>query len=538
MRYSTTAEIIEGFLPRPIRYQKDRVSFFVSKLSSRFFLLLSSKRLLLLRWGIPILVILSAAPLGFLAGQMGEDDPLLALPLIGLFFIPVVLIIVHKNINRFEWSPVYILTLAIFSPIELPTGTASVLVDSLLIALIFTGHWIFTMILVERRYMLQPSPLNTPFWGFTFITMFSLVWSMAFNDPLVQFKGSFPVVQLGSAMVNIMLPGTLFLVTNHVNHIKQLKTMVILMMVGGFFGFISRYGGFPLRIAEMNLINDNGFFTMWTATLGVALFIFNKELALKWRIAALLIGGSLQLFRFIQDIAWLAGWLPGFISLGILIFIRSRALLLFCIGILVLYIIANSAMFAETLEAENEESGESRLHAWETNWKLNQNHLLFGTGQAAYINYYLTYKLHGNTQVQATHNTILDILSQNGIFGLFFCFWMFSTLSLLNFKVFIRFQGRGDFAEALAGACFAGTIASSISMAFGDWMFPFAYTQSIAGYDYIVYSWLFMGTGLALDKVVPREEENQSKSHFSEDSPTETIHQSHKNVRNKQIVYS
>jgi hypothetical protein len=38
-------------------------------------------------------------------------------------------------------------------------------------------------------------------------------------------------------------------------------------------------------------------------------------------------------------------------------------------------------------------------------------------------------------------------------------------------------------------------------MAFGDWMLPFAYTQTIAGFDYTVYSWLFIGALLALDQM-------------------------------------
>jgi hypothetical protein len=38
-------------------------------------------------------------------------------------------------------------------------------------------------------------------------------------------------------------------------------------------------------------------------------------------------------------------------------------------------------------------------------------------------------------------------------------------------------------------------------MMFGDWLFPFAYTQTIAGFDYIVPTWLFMGVILVLDRM-------------------------------------
>jgi hypothetical protein len=42
-------------------------------------------------------------------------------------------------------------------------------------------------------------------------------------------------------------------------------------------------------------------------------------------------------------------------------------------------------------------------------------------------------------------------------------------------------------------------------MGFGDWLLPFAYTQTISGYSYTVYSWLFMGTILALDAITAKE---------------------------------
>jgi hypothetical protein len=45
-------------------------------------------------------------------------------------------------------------------------------------------------------------------------------------------------------------------------------------------------------------------------------------------------------------------------------------------------------------------------------------------------------------------------------------------------------------------------------MGFGDWLFPFAYTQTIAGFDYAVYSWLFMGVVPLLDHLTKEHEGN------------------------------
>ena len=60
--------------------------------------------------------------------------------------------------------------------------------------------------------------------------------------------------------------------------------------------------------------------------------------------------------------------------------------------------------------------------------------------------------------------------------------------------------------EALSAAALGGTIGCLVIMAFGDWLLPFAYTQTISGFSYTVYSWLFMGTILALDVITSKNE--------------------------------
>jgi O-antigen ligase len=107
------------------------------------------------------------------------------------------------------------------------------------------------------------------------------------------------------------------------------------------------------------------------------------------------------------------------------------------------------------------------------------------------------------TEAMATHNNYLDILAQTGILGLGLCMWFFFALIWLGYKLCCRLRGRGDFPEGLANAALAGTVGAVFAMVIGDWVFPFAYTQTIAGFDYTVYSWLFMGAILVLDRLQP-----------------------------------
>jgi len=93
----------------------------------------------------------------------------------------------------------------------------------------------------------------------------------------------------------------------------------------------------------------------------------------------------------------------------------------------------------------------------------------------------------------ATHSNYIDILSQTGILGMLFLLSIFGVLLVRGYKLSVQIKGSGNFTEAAINASFAGTIACLVIMAFGDWLFPFAYTQTIEGYSYAVYNWIFMG---------------------------------------------
>ena len=169
-------------------------------------------------------------------------------------------------------------------------------------------------------------------------------------------------------------------------------------------------------------------------------------------------------------------------------------------------VVLNWDFMESTIQLENQNSGVTRIGAWKQNWINTKDHLLFGTGPAGYAAYYMSYFPR---QAMATHNNYLDMLSQIGIVGCIFMFWFFSVILWKGWKLVLRLRGQRNFMEALAAACLAGTLGGMMMMFFGDWLFPFAYTQSIAGFDYSVYNWIFMGVILAMDQMtLPGEKQN------------------------------
>lgn len=418
--------------------------------------------------------------------------------------VPLAVAALQFVLNRRYLIPMAILATAAFTPIALPTGTGSTLVDSLLVTVVFAALWILHMMLT-RRNELVPSSFNLPFFAFAGLTLWSIGWSTAFRDVLVWAPRTFIIVQTASGVVNIMLPGAALLVNNFIHDVRWLKWLTVIMLVAGVVGLIPRYTSF-----SPSFINVGGLFNMWIMTLACALALFATTLGPWGRAAMLALTGAYVFWGLILHISWLAGWLPGIFALGLLVWMRSKKLTALMV-IVVLAIVATQWDFvSKAFESEDSESGGTRLAAWAANWSITKDHLLFGTGPAGYAAYYMSYFADN---AMATHSNYVDMLAQNGLIGFVTVLAMFFQLAWTSNKVRERVRRRGDFVEALANAAFAGTMACILAMGFGDWLFPFAYTQTIAGFDYVVYSWLFMGTALVLERLTRPAESSTALVH-------------------------
>jgi len=423
--------------------------------------------------------------IGFVAPRVPPE-----LVLIAVAAPPVVLL----ALSRLECGVLVIVLTAAFVRFSLPTGTNSRIVASLLMTALFIGLWLLKMLVADRKLRLKPSSTNVPLLAFILTVVISYVWSSAFRDPLVVVWRTWPFVQLGGLAVMILLPGAFLLVANSISEIRWLKLLCWLMVLVGVLSLASYF--LPIRFS---FLNTRGLFSLWFVSLSYAQALFNKKLPLWLRLVLLGVAGVWLYVHFITRVAWLSGWLPPLAAMGTISLVKSRRLFLILVLLVVVYVGLNWGYYAGTvLAAESQGSGHTRLAAWENNWRVTGKHLLFGTGPAGYAAYYMSYF---PTQAMATHSNYLDILSQTGIVGLFFCLWFFGVLGRTGYKLCLRLKGNGDFSEGLASATLAGWVGCIMSMGLGDWMFPFVYTQTIAGFDYAVYSWVLLGSLLALNSI-------------------------------------
>ncbi len=444
---------------------------------------------------ISVLVLVLAAAAGVLVWLLKQ--PFLALLIMAL---PLGSMLLYRYQQRMFLAPVIVFVAAAYTNFSIGTGTQSNVVDSFLLTIIFVVIWVLHELIVNHGLHLYPFPINTPIIGFMITVPISIVWGYIFRDPNVVWWSTFIYVQLATATVMIMLPSLTLLIGNQVEDIRIIKFVVGLTLMGAVFGLAWDEHWLNFKV------ETGGLFTMWVVALTVGLAVFNKKIPLFGRFLLLALAGAWIYYRFGQNITWLAGWLPPFVVLFMITFVRDKRFVVLMAIVGIVLIATNTGYYQHALSAENAQSGGTRLFAWSTNLGLAKNHLLFGMGPGGYAPYLVTY--YPNFAL-ASHSNYIDILEETGIVGFIFYVWFFARMAILSYRLVKRTRGRGDFIEAMSVVVWAGIVGCIFSMVLGDWLVPFPYTQGINGFDYIVYSWIFMGFALVLDRMTrekPAEE--------------------------------
>lgn len=436
-------------------------------------------------------VILAATLMGFLA--VGRLTPRLRKPEL----IPLVIIampVVFLALNSLEFGVLAIVLAAATVRFSIPTGTHSEIVASLALTALFVTIWLSRMLVVEKRIRLQPSPINLPLLGFVVTCVISFVWSNVFRDILVVTWDSWPFVQIGGLAVMILLPGALLLTANCITNSKWLKWLTGVFIVVGAASFLGSRARLPVHFLQVRPL-----FPTWLMSLSYAQALFNRRLSWPMRILLLLLAAGWFYEVFVNQMHWLSGWMPAVVSLAVISALKSKYFLVLLMIAIVAFGVMKADIVMARFEEEQSVSGETRLDAWLHNWRVTGQHWLFGVGPAGYAAYYMSYF---PLEAMATHSTYIDILSQTGIVGLAFFLWLFAALIVSGWKLVKRLKGAANFEEAFSVAVLGGCMAAIVAMALGDWIVPFVYTQTIAGFDYAVYTWIMLGGMMSLLRIV------------------------------------
>ncbi|GAB4197476.1 MAG: O-antigen ligase family protein [Roseiflexaceae bacterium] len=455
------------------------------------------------RWLAPLLmvgVLLGLAGLCLAVGAAaGADRMRIAGVLIAA---PVLLGLAIVVIGRFKSFVLLLPVAALAVPLDVPTGTETKLPAALLLALGLSGIWVLSM-LIRREWNITPWALNKPMLAFGIICCISLGWGIAWRDPVLIQMRNFIIVQSASLVTMLISMGAALLIGNFIDNKRQLAFFAGAFLVCGSLMTLTQ-----LLSIRQPFLNDRGLWGLWTVGMAYGMLI---GMPLGWRMRLAL--GLLILLTMYQTMvvnsAWVSGWAPTVVGIATITFLRSKKafVVLVIVGALAFY--GSRAFFSSVAEDNINDGSLERLTLWEQNWRVVSAHWLFGTGPAGYAVYYMTYY---RDDARSTHNNYLDILAQFGFTGMAAWLWLAIGGTVEGYRVSMR--APPGMLRAIAITATGGWVGAQASMFFGDWVLPFAYNQGVGGYKYTVYSWLFLGTLLAVRRLMDQEHHQEThKAH-------------------------
>ncbi len=442
--------------------------------------------------GLIIAGLIVATPILGIATVWGRIDPTLIAAAV------LVAVVVAAGLR---WPPspelsleAMILAAVLINFFTIPTGTQSRIVVSLVIALYLVGGWLIGPLITKQRLRLLPSPINRPLILFVLINAVAFVWASLMRDPLIWVPNSWYVIQGAAFLVNVLLPLLALFVANTVKDVRWLRIYAWTIIGLGLFVVVSELLRLPFNILYFN--GTRGLFAMWVVVLAYAIALTDRTIGFWLRVALLAIVAAWIVNNFLFNTLWLSGWVPIVVACGMVTWFRSKKLALLALLLVLIYIAWNAGpLYQRVFVANAEEGSLSRLDIWQMSLTHVANHPLFGMGPAGYAVYNMTYHPQ---DARSTHNNLFDVLAQNGIIGFAAFMWLFAAFAYVGILARRLLAGKRNFEEAFAIAALGGIFGAAIGMMLGDWVLPFAYNQTISGFDNALFTWFMLGCLVAL----------------------------------------
>ena len=364
------------------------------------------------------------------------------------------------------------------------TGTGSAIVASLGVATLLCLCWIAHRVMHKERLNYLPKQIAIPGLMTIFFTFFSLLWGRATLDPRIAMPETFIRVQLAASALFVVSIGLLFIGADLLRE-RRARNWIIGGIIG--LGLVA----LPFRILGVNmpLLGVAGLFGMWFIVLCWSQALANDALpsALRWLLGVAAIAWLVVQLLLQRD--WTSGWLPPLFALLLVTIILRPRQGWPLLGVVLVLAISFQSLLMDLVSSEEEQGSLGgdfgRFELWARNIELLKDHLLFGTGPAGYALYYVSLS---PDKAMSTHNNYIDIIAETGIFGLLSFLVLLSALGWLAWRTLPRLTNGSD--RAACAAATGGLVAIIQAMTLGDWVIPFVYNQTIAGFDHSVYTWL------------------------------------------------
>jgi hypothetical protein len=398
-------------------------------------------------------------------------------------------------LNRLEYGLLLLPVVAVFVPYAVGTGTESAVPAALILAALILVLWLARAISRGDATIVAPG-VALPLVAFAATAVLATVYSDVDRDPLVWVPPTWTQIQVGGVSLFVLSAAVWLVAANTLRELRWVKWLVWSFLAIGavtMLIYVAR-GGEDLPMTKIG-----GLFSLWVIALAFGQVLFNDRLSRPARLGLVLVAAAWLARRVLVEPDWLSGWLPAVVALLVIALTHSRRT--FCLALLVVAVFGAlnyDAFYQSQVEGADAEGNFLRLELWEQNLEITRDHLLLGTGVVGYAPYYLA---HFPDRSLSTHSNLLDIFAETGLVGSALFIW-FVVAAFLSAQRARRRWPTG-FAAGFVNGAFGGLVGLVVAMAFGDWVIPFVYNQTIGGFRYTVHSWLFLGVLAAMQRVDP-----------------------------------
>jgi O-Antigen ligase len=396
-------------------------------------------------------------------------------------------------LTRLEYGVLLLPPVAVLVPFSLGTGTESAIPAVLLLVALLLIFWIGRAIGRGDATIVAPS-VALPLVAFAAVAALATVYSDVERDPLVWVPATWTQIQVAGVSLFVLSAATWFVTANTLRELRWVKWLVW-SYIG--IGALTMLIYLARRGEDLDVSRVGGLFSLWVIALAFGQALFNDRLSKAARVGVLLIAMAWLARRVIAEPDWISGWLPAVVALVVISLGHSRRT--FGLALLVVVIVGAlnyDAFYQSEVTGDDAQGNFLRLELWEQNLQITKDHLVLGTGAVGYAPYYLAYFPSNSL---ATHSNLLDIFAETGLIGSGLFVWF--VVAALRATVRTRRRWPTGFGAGFVNGALGGLVGMVVAMAFGDWVIPFVYNQTIAGFRYTVHSWLFLGALAAMQRI-------------------------------------
>jgi len=288
----------------------------------------------------------------------------------------------------------------------------------------------------------------------------------------------------------------------------SIKLLVVTFLVLGTVALLVRYGGalVPIRGPWSNYYAaSNGTFFVWMSALAGGQALFNQRLSRIARYSLFLLAVSVPVLGFWQNTDWASSWLPPIVALMILVWLKSRSFSLFMlfVGVLLLIPFLGVLLTMYDWDFERDVSIGGRFVLWSSVLDLATASPWIGLGLTQYHQYFrfiplLTDRGQWTSPNVNSHNLYIDLFAQLGILGLTVFVWAVAEIGGLGWR--LNRAHKSDFGAAYVMSAIAGLGAMLLASGIVEWLIPFVYNVGFSGFRFSVFSWIFLGGLVAIER--------------------------------------